>query len=245
MKNLIVACAAILGALGVTPVADAATAAPANVVRGNAQDANVRVASTRGWQSTGIRVAKGKIYGTWQTGGSWTVDHRNFPRVDGAGYPPAEDAKIFQGCKLNAKWPYGLLLARVGRGRTFQVGRGQSFTAPGRGLLYLRINDADQCLSDNAGSLAVRVASSVSPLRVARHVAPGLGRASRVLLVLGFAFQQIHNLTPSEIQRISGLARSIALCEGGLIRSVPALDSACGFVIESLYSFFANPEKVS
>jgi len=229
--------------LAVAPMAQARTAT--NAVRTAARVVNARVASTKGWQSTGVRVAKGRMYGIWQTGGSWTVDHRNFQRVDGAGYPPAEDAKIYQGCKLNPKWPYGLLLARVGHGPAFQVGRGDSFTARFRGVLYLRIHDANQCLSDNAGSLKVRVARSVSPFGIARHVAPGLGLSSRVLLLLGYALHQIHNLTPNEVERISGLARSITLCEGGLIRSVPALDSACGFVIENLYSFFANPEKVS
>jgi hypothetical protein len=61
-----------------------------------------------------------------------------------------------------------------------------------------------------------------------------------VLLLVGYALHQI--LTPSEVERISGLARGITPCEGGWIRSVQALDSACGFV-ENLCFFFANRDS--
>ena len=80
-------------------------------------------------------------------------------------------------------------------------------------------------------------------LWVARHMTPGLALSSRVLLLVGYALHQIHNLTPSGVERISGLARGITPCEGGWIRSVQALDSACGFVIENLCSFFANRDS--
>jgi len=117
---------------------------------------DVRVLSNESFQSTGIILKAGMQYRVWQTGGKWTVDYRNFGYVNGAGYPPQIDRRIYQGCKYNSSWPYGLLLGKI-RSHIFPIGLGRGFTAPEDGLLELGIHDASRCLADNAGSLFVRI----------------------------------------------------------------------------------------
>ncbi len=54
--------------------------------------------------------------------------------------------------------PYGTLLGKVGPyGEVVRVGTTRRLVADGTGVIYLRINDADRCLGDNAGALTVRV----------------------------------------------------------------------------------------
>lgn len=151
------------------------------------------VLSTLGWQSTGMSVKRGTNYGVWQTSGTWTVDYRNFKYVDAAGYSPKTDAMIYQGCKYNGSWPYGLLLGRIG-GTVFPIGRGISFVAPQDGLLELSIHDNSSCLLDNAGSLHVKVEDGVDERGL-------LGRITDSLT---------NTLTPAERERLSLVVRDIA-----------------------------------
>jgi hypothetical protein len=152
----------LLGAmLAVLVVAIAATAHAQPVPCGYGDC--VDVSSTAGWETTGVTVQKGhgfQIDSTAYPKKKWTVDYRNFPYVGPRGYPKSIDSQIYQGCKIDPKWPYGRLIGRVGEGSTysriFSVGGGGVFTAHASGQLYLRIHDADGCLGDNAGTLRVR-----------------------------------------------------------------------------------------
>ncbi|MFI6908216.1 hypothetical protein ACIBKY_43630 [Nonomuraea sp. NPDC050394] len=117
----------------------------------------MEVQSAQGWQDTGIDIA-GKFNVSDLNEGTWTVDHRNHPYVDAGGYSAADDQRIAQGYKYDAGRPYGYLLGRLGQ-RVFPVGGGGLFEHTGDrpARLYLRINDADQALGDNAGSIKVDI----------------------------------------------------------------------------------------
>ena len=120
----------------------------------------VVVSSISGWQATPLALAYGSIFEVSQVTGSWTIDYRNYGYVGAGGYSLLTDLLIFQGCKYDSSVPYGRLLGRVGTsGPVFSVGTGGIFTANSSGTLYLRINDSDLCLDDNAGSINASVAS--------------------------------------------------------------------------------------
>jgi hypothetical protein len=85
------------------------------------------------------------------------VDQRNFPYVDGEGYPDNIDKQIWQSCKYVSNLRYGTLpgsglgLMNIGNGGTSYLDRTQD------DRLSFRINDNDQCLGDNAGAITVTV----------------------------------------------------------------------------------------
>jgi opacity protein-like surface antigen len=145
---------------------------------------NVTVVAAQGWQSTGLNVTQGNSYGVKQTGGQWTVDHRNFPDVDGAGYSLLNDPKIFQGCKYKDTWRYGWLLGKIGN-TIFPIGRVKSFTAPQSGVLELSIHD--RCLGDNGGYLNVSIEEGLNVVgtlqRFTDSLVRGLTPAQRTRLL--------------------------------------------------------------
>lgn len=135
--------------LGAVPAAQAATASAG---------AKFTVSSTRGWQKVPIKLKAGQRYTVSYVSGSWTVDHRNFPRVGPGGYSNSVDKTIYQGCRYYAHSNYGVLLGAVGDSAAdFPIGQGGIFNAASSGPLYLRINDDDACLGDNAGSVTMYI----------------------------------------------------------------------------------------
>jgi serine/threonine protein kinase len=119
----------------------------------------VSVSSTTGWQETSVYLKSGDKFTVTYASGSWSVDYRNFPYVGPGGYSEQEDAKIYQGCKIDTSQTYGVLLGSVGSAPNgaFPIGQGGTFAAGNNGYLYLRINDNDACLGDNNGSVTVTI----------------------------------------------------------------------------------------
>ena len=130
----------------------------------------VTVSSTQFWQPTGIYLTQGQQYTVQYISGSWTVDYRNFPYVGPGGYSDQVDAKIYQDCKFDGNVNYAVLFGEVGSESqdvtdAVPIGNGGMFHAqapsssisgaPNSGPLYFMINDT--CLSDNAGSVTMRV----------------------------------------------------------------------------------------
>lgn len=122
---------------------------------------NQTVSATEGWDYTPILILPGQSFTITYVSGSWTVDFRNFPDVGPGGYSPAVDATIYQDCKFDNSVPYGTLLGEV-NGQLFVVGNGGTFVVSTKGSLQLRINDADNCLADNAGSVEVAISGNVT-----------------------------------------------------------------------------------
>lgn len=121
--------------------------------------ANFTVSSTAGWQQTPIQLTAGDTYVVSYVSGSWTVDYRNFPRVGPAGYTNQVDSTIYQGCKYYPSRNYAVLLGAVGASSNpaFPISTGGTFTAGTSGPVFLRINDDDACLGDNAGSVTMKI----------------------------------------------------------------------------------------
>ncbi|HVV99337.1 MAG TPA: hypothetical protein VHB77_03285 [Planctomycetaceae bacterium] len=116
----------------------------------------VEVASDRGWQSSGVAVAKGRRY-TITASGRLTLANEPKPWIS---EPQGVSIRYFQGR------PIGRLLGtvRANEGEAgsmvkniFDIGRGTEFVAPADGTLYLRINDSWNSLADNSGQMEVEV----------------------------------------------------------------------------------------
>ncbi len=127
------------------------------------------VASTTGWQTTSLKVTKEQEL-SFSATGAWNVGYPGpnpLPYVGPDGYSPQVDSTIYQGCKLDAILPYGVLLVRIGNDDPSFIAIGSKDDIPAYrdGFLEFRIHDADPCLGDNAGSVTVSVNTSVSIIK--------------------------------------------------------------------------------
>lgn len=158
---------AVMVILPILITSGTASAAPSSSAKAAATAQTFTVSSTTGWQQTSLYLTAGQKFKVQYVSGCWTVDYRNFPCVGPQGYSSQEDAKIYQDCKYDGNNNYGVLYGIVGQvaNGAFPIGSGGTFTAvaPGTyevgagnsGYLYLRINDT--CLTDNAGSVTMRL----------------------------------------------------------------------------------------
>ncbi|MET8331762.1 hypothetical protein [Streptomyces sp. NPDC005181] len=119
------------------------------------------ISATSGWQTVD-NVTAGQTVDI-SASGSWTVDSSRDNELGGrvgpSGYSWGTDAIIgFQGlCHVIESGSYGTLIGQIGNGPVFLVESSANFGAQDSGPLKLRINDADACLGDNAGSVNVSV----------------------------------------------------------------------------------------
>ncbi|MET9578845.1 hypothetical protein ABZY30_25315 [Streptomyces massasporeus] len=135
---------------------------PADTAPSHRPTAVARLSATKGWQNTGFTVEEGETYTVSYLSGTWTVDHRTFPRVGADGYAASVDSRIHQGCKLNDRSPYGSLYLAEGTGdAALPVAQGEILHASRAGSVHLRINDVDRCLADNAGSVRVKLSRGI------------------------------------------------------------------------------------
>jgi hypothetical protein len=131
----------------------------------------VDVSATQGWQQTAITLHRGDKVSLWYERGVWSVDHVHFPYVGPGGYSSAVDQQIYQGCKLNPNWVYGLMLGRIGNGPTMVIGQAATLTADRDGPLQLRIHDGDACLGDNDGTVRMEYSVQAPSPPPTRHAA--------------------------------------------------------------------------
>jgi hypothetical protein len=117
------------------------------------------VSAESGWQESYMTLSAGQQFTITYISGSWTVDARSLPSVGPEGYSEQADSAIYQDCKYDASNRYGVLYGQVNGAANgaFPIGKGGTFTASRDGELYLRINDTDRCLVDNAGSVTVEI----------------------------------------------------------------------------------------
>ena len=121
------------------------------------------ISSQTGWQQTGLYLNAGDKFYVDYSGGSWTIDYKNFPYVGPAGYTADIDKTIAPGYKFDATAPYGYLLGEVGNGKEIRIGVNSGpFTADASGFLSLRINDSDSTLGDNDGAITVSLRGTAS-----------------------------------------------------------------------------------
>jgi eukaryotic-like serine/threonine-protein kinase len=123
----------------------------------------VTVSSRKAWRQVDIPIHQGDRVSVHYLSGTWTVDRR-LPSSGPEGFNSQEDAQVTAvaaSCKLNPDVPFATLLDRFSYEQptvSHSLQQHQSTTtATAAGRLLLRINDGNGCLSDNAGSVRVRV----------------------------------------------------------------------------------------
>jgi hypothetical protein len=120
---------------------------------------SLEVYAADGWQNTGLYVVEGETISIGYRVGEWSVccDTGNAfyePPDHGEYYYFKPDGAPFGGIVEDAD--LCALIARIGDGDAFSVGRQISITSSVSGQLYLRANDHDGGLSDNAGGVVVQ-----------------------------------------------------------------------------------------
>ncbi|MGI8420348.1 MAG: hypothetical protein ACR2LN_06955 [Candidatus Levyibacteriota bacterium] len=121
------------------------------------QQYSINVSATSGWQGA-ILIPAGFRYSISapQSGQYWTVDYRSLGKTAAFGYPEGQVWGGNPSCKYAQGDPYAMLLVKfngdVQRYDDFD-GLSSSFDR----VVSFRINDANNCLEDNAGALPVTV----------------------------------------------------------------------------------------
>ncbi|MDX3226301.1 serine/threonine-protein kinase [Streptomyces sp. ME19-01-6] len=124
------------------------------------------VRAATGWQRAAVTpIRKGDRVTVRYTRGTWTVDYRQrqLPYVGARGLSAADDQALefARDCKVNSGARFGTLLGRFsGNAKRLPghiVAPEWHFRAARSGTLELRINDGDDCLEDNKGTLGVTV----------------------------------------------------------------------------------------
>jgi hypothetical protein len=132
---------------------------PGTPLAASASRSKIEIKAAAGWQSSGVRVEKGRIYEI-SADGRFTLANKPKPWVSDAG---GVSIRYFK------SRPLGMLLATVradvspdGAGsksmlKSHSIGRTARFTAPITGTLYLRLNDSWSELADNTGHVSATV----------------------------------------------------------------------------------------
>ena len=110
------------------------------------------VRADRGWQPAGLRVTPNQSFTIEYLSGTIRDREVTIPNANGSDYVCASA----DCCEPLPNERRSSLLARVDR-EVFVIGNRAKVTAPQGGRLYLRINDCDEGLTDNSGTLQVRV----------------------------------------------------------------------------------------
>jgi hypothetical protein len=111
-----------------------------------------QVAANAGWQSTGVNVEAGSVV-TITVSGNIRDKDTTITGGGGSDYICGSPAC----CEPIPNVRRSALIARVGS-ITFEVGRGGTFPVTSDGPLLLRVNDCDDGLNDNSGTLTVNIA---------------------------------------------------------------------------------------
>jgi len=141
----------------------------------------VQVRADLGWQETSVYVAEGDDVVIKYVSGQWTNWKGTVPMSDASGrygYVCASAIAASSCVEPMPDFPTGALIGRVGK-QLLKVGNYLRFTTTGAGYLFLRINDANSGLGDNAGSITVviTIRRSASKLVAAPTLTPTLTRA--------------------------------------------------------------------
>ncbi|MEN9237779.1 MAG: hypothetical protein Q6K80_06165 [Thermostichus sp. DG_1_6_bins_120] len=116
-----------------------------------ALETSFTVQANQPWQNTNVEVRQDNfieiVYVSWQ----WTARSSSlgFSGPDSGSFPENTDE-----C-FPIRGEGSSLIAKIGNGQTFKVGYQYIGNANNSGLLFLRMNDCDKFLFDNAGSIMV------------------------------------------------------------------------------------------
>lgn len=111
------------------------------------------VQANQPWQSTGVEINRGDFLEIVYVSGEWT----------GRSSSPGFSGPDFGSSPENTDECYPIrgegssLIGKIGNGQPFKVGYQYFGNPTDTGILYLRMNDCDKLLFDNAGSITVRI----------------------------------------------------------------------------------------
>ena len=113
------------------------------------------VIAAKGWQDTGVQVNSGDRLEMIYIEGLWTGKTENNNYTGPEGGKPSQDYP----CSpiSHKETGYNALIGKIWYGKPFMVGRHFIGTALISGTLYLRMNDCDEWLADNEGSVYVTI----------------------------------------------------------------------------------------
>jgi hypothetical protein len=113
----------------------------------------ISVDSRQGWQRFNLPRNFTKIA---NIRGGWSVDTRSYASVGAFGHTgrDAEALRPYNQYKFDQRFPFGALLMGSGQGSLW-IQDSNSFSSAPFGAVDMRINDADNALGDNGGSLQV------------------------------------------------------------------------------------------
>lgn len=128
---------------------------------GTSSNANVTftVSSLKGWQATGVYVNKGDKVEITVLSGEWSYNPNESQYTSGEGDSNYVCGKIISPSECAEPLPTspsGALIGQIGN-MIFEVGSGAVISAKDNGTLRLRMNDANDGLGDNEGSLKVQI----------------------------------------------------------------------------------------
>ena len=123
---------------------------------------DVTISAKDGWVSTGLSLNNGENAEITYVNGKWAVNEvqpGEYLYTNGDGL-----SKGYRTCNLDKNWEPvqntkpGQLIAKIGVSEgMIPLGNHASIKSTQSGILYLRANDSDYCLRDNAGSVVVRI----------------------------------------------------------------------------------------
>jgi len=129
----------------------------------NSMSSTVTVSSTQGWQDMNYYVTAGDTVTLQYQSGTWTETNGVVAPTDADGLPANPPGYLYCHCgEPLAGVSTQALIGKVGDGAPFLVGDQKTFTATSSGDIFLRMNDRDVALGDNAGALTVEI-SAVQP----------------------------------------------------------------------------------
>ena len=117
------------------------------------QEYCVSVDSRKGWQRFDLPHSFTKIT---SISGGWSVDTRKYSLVGSSGHLGQDAISLapYNQYKYDQRFPFGALLMGSGQG-TLWIKSSNSFSSAPFSAVDMRINDANNALSDNRGSLRV------------------------------------------------------------------------------------------
>jgi hypothetical protein len=126
----------------------------------NPKDPQATVSTNRGWQCTGMKVEAGQSYRV-QADGQFTLEPGQRPWLSEANgvsirYHQGQPLGRLMGVILVDGQPQSIL-------KTIPLGNSTTFQAKRSGMLYLKVNDRPDSLSDNQGDLTVWIEKPVKP----------------------------------------------------------------------------------
>lgn len=111
------------------------------------------VFAAKGWQDTGVYVNSGDQLEIIYVVGLWTGKSGLNIYTGPAGGKPSQDNPCYS--MSHQETGYNALIGKIWYGKPFFVGQHFTGKALISGTLYLRMNDCDQWLADNVGSVHV------------------------------------------------------------------------------------------